>query len=59
LLVTLLFVTLSVVPIIDVASVWKYSSKIILVVLTANCFGWTIYHAGQSKIRVRTDRTVS
>jgi glutamate:GABA antiporter len=58
-LITLLFVALSVVPSIDVASVWKYSSKIIVVVLAANCFGWMIYHAGQRKIPVRTDRMVS
>ena len=54
-LVTFLFVALSVVPIIDVASVWKYSSKIILVVLAANCFGWMIYYTGQRKKRIRMD----
>jgi amino acid transporter len=45
--VTLLFVFLSVLPVIPVASVWKYSLKIALVVLGANLMGWTIYHAGQ------------
>jgi amino acid transporter len=48
-LVTLLFVVLSVVPVIDVASVWKYSMKIVLVVLAANILGWMIYHAGQRR----------
>jgi amino acid transporter len=47
--VTLLFVLLSVSPVIEVASVWKYSLKIALVVLAANLFGWMIYRAGQSK----------
>jgi len=49
--VTLLFVLLSVVPVIDVTSTWKYSLKIILVVLAANGFGWMLYHAGQRKTR--------
>jgi len=44
-----LFVLLSVSPVIEVASVWKYSLKIALVVLGANFIGWTIYRAGQSK----------
>lgn len=48
-LVTLLFVVLSVVPIVSVVSVWKYSLKIVLVVLVANFFGWLIYAAGQRK----------
>jgi glutamate:GABA antiporter len=48
-LVTFLFVVLSVVPIVSVASVWKYSLKIVLVVLAANFFGWLIYAAGQRK----------
>ena len=48
-LVTLLFVVLSVVPIVAVASVWKYSLKIVLVVLGANLLGWFIYAAGQRK----------
>jgi amino acid transporter len=47
--VTLLFVLLSVSPVIEVASVWKYSLKIALVVLGANFVGWTIYRAGQQK----------
>jgi amino acid transporter len=44
-LVTLLFVSLSVVPIVPVASVWKYCLKVILVVIAANCFGYAIYRA--------------
>ena len=46
-LVTLLFVLLSVVPIVPVAaSVWKYCLKVILVVIAANCFGCAIYRTG-------------
>jgi amino acid transporter len=48
-LVTLLFVSLSVLPVIPVASVWKYSLKIGLVVLGANLLGWVIYRMGQRK----------
>jgi len=47
--VTLLFVMLSILPVISVASVWKYSLKIVLVVVAANCLGWIIYQAGQRK----------
>jgi glutamate:GABA antiporter len=47
--VTLLFVLLSVLPVVPVASVWKYSLKIALVVIGANCFGWGIYHASKRK----------
>jgi amino acid transporter len=47
--VTLLFVLLSVLPVVPVASVWKYSLKIALVVLAANLAGWAIYRAGQRK----------
>jgi amino acid transporter len=48
-LVTLLFVVLSVLPIIPVASVWKYSMKIVVVVVGTNLFGWMIYRAGRQK----------
>jgi amino acid transporter len=48
-LVALLFVVMSVVPILPVASLWKYSLKIILAVLGANLVGWMIYRAGQQK----------
>jgi amino acid transporter len=47
--VTLLFVLLSVLPVVEVSSVWKYSMKIALVVLGANLIGWTIYRLGQRK----------
>src|SRR3984957_3868762 len=47
--VTLLFVLLSVLPVVPVASVWKYSLKIALVVLGVNFLGWIIYRAGQRK----------
>jgi len=48
-LVTLLFVALSIFPVIDVASSWRYSVKIAVVVLGANFLGWMIYCAGQRK----------
>jgi glutamate:GABA antiporter len=47
--VTLLFVLLSVLPVVPVASVWKYSLKIAAVVLGANFLGWMIYRASQRK----------
>jgi amino acid transporter len=47
-LVTLLFVSLSVVPIVPVASVWKYCLKIVLVVIAVDCFGLAIYRARPS-----------
>ncbi|MGA2347771.1 MAG: APC family permease, partial [Candidatus Sulfotelmatobacter sp.] len=46
-LVTMLFVALSIFPIIDVASSWRYSLKIAVVVLGANFLGWMIYRASQ------------
>jgi glutamate:GABA antiporter len=49
LIVTLLFVALSIFPIIDVDSSWRYSMKIAGVVLGANLLGWMIYRAGQRK----------
>jgi amino acid transporter len=48
-LVTALFVALSIFPVIDVASSWRYSAKIAVVVLGANLLGWMIYRAGQGK----------
>ncbi len=47
LLVTLLFVGLSIFPVIDVVSSWRYSVKIAAVVLGANLLGWMIYRAGR------------
>ncbi len=49
LLVTLLFVVLSVFPIIDVGNSGRYSLKIAGVVVGANLFGWVVYRAGQRK----------
>ena len=48
-LVTLLFVLLSVQPVIPVASKAGYFAKVVLVVLGADVFGWMIYRAGQRK----------
>jgi amino acid transporter len=45
LLVTIIFVLLSVFPIIEVGSSWRYSLKIAAVVLGANALGWIIYRA--------------
>ena len=45
-LMTLLYVVLSIFPIIDVESSWKYSLKIAIVVLGANGLGWAIYRTG-------------
>jgi amino acid transporter len=49
LFVTLLFVALSIFPVIDVDSSWHYSLKIAGVVVGANLLGWMIYRAGQRK----------
>jgi len=45
-LMTLLYVVLSVFPIIEVESSWKYSLKIAAVVLGANVLGWALYRGG-------------
>ena len=50
-LVTLLFVLLSVQPVIPVASKVGYFAKVVLVVVGANFVGWMIYRAGQGKRR--------
>ena len=50
-LMTLLYVVLSIFPIIDVESSWRYSLKIAAVVLGANCLGWAIYRAGRGNNR--------
>jgi len=44
-LTTLLFVVLSIFPIINVGTSWKYSVKIAVVVLGANVLGYTIFRA--------------
>jgi len=50
-LVTLLFVLLSVQPVIPVASNLVYALKVITVVLAGNILGWIFYRTGQQKIR--------
>jgi glutamate:GABA antiporter len=47
--VMLIFLALSIFPIIDVESKWAYSFKIVVVVIGANLVGWAIYRAGQRK----------
>lgn len=49
-LVTLLFVLLSVQPVIPVASKLIYLLKVVVVVVGANLLGWTIYRTGQRAI---------
>jgi len=49
LVVTLLFVALSIFPVIDVGNSWSYSVKIAGVVLGANLVGWVTYRTGQRK----------
>jgi amino acid transporter len=51
-LITLLFVALSIFPIVDVTSRFAYSLKIVLVVLGANLIGWLISRAG-ARTRLR------
>lgn len=48
-LVTLLFVLLSVQPVIPVASKVGYFFKVVVVIVGANLVGWTIYRAGQGR----------
>jgi amino acid transporter len=50
--VTLLFVLLSVLPIVAVNSKLGYSVKVVGVVLGANVVGWLIYRAGQRKLSI-------
>ena len=50
-LVTLLFVLLSVQPVIPVASKVVYALKVTTVVVAGNILGWFFYRAGQQKIR--------
>jgi amino acid transporter len=50
-LVTLLFVLLSVQPVIPVASKLVYALKVITVVLAGNMLGWIFYRVGQQKVR--------
>ena len=48
-LVTLLFVLLSVLPVVPVTSKVGYALKVFAVVFAANFLGWLIYRAGQRK----------
>lgn len=50
-LMTLLYIVLSIFPIVDVQSSWQYSVKIAAVVLGANVLGWVIYRAGRRRQR--------
>lgn len=57
-LVTLLFIVLSVFPIIDVGNSWTYSLKIAGVVIGANVLGWVIFKkgsAGRNRNHVRSE----
>jgi len=49
-LVTLLFVLLSVLPVIPVASKVVYLLKVVVVVASANVLGWIIYRAGSARV---------
>ena len=49
-LVTLLFVLLSIFPVIDFENPWHYSLKIASVLLGSNCLAWIVYRAGKRKI---------
>jgi len=53
-LVTLLFVLLSVQPVIPVASRLGYFLKIVVVVAGANFLGWVVYRAGSRKERAKS-----
>jgi hypothetical protein len=58
-LMTLLYVVLSIFPIVDVESSWAYSVKIVTVVLGANMFGWMIYRAGRGRSSSKPDDRLS
>jgi len=53
-LMTMLYVVLSVFPIINVEAKSHYSLKIATVVLGANLLGWTLYRAGQQKLKAKS-----
>ncbi len=50
-LMTLLYIALSIFPIIGVENSWNYSLKIAAVVLGANLLGWALYRAGARRQR--------
>ena len=54
-LMTLVYVVLSIFPVIDVDSSWGYSLKIATVVLGANVLGWFIYRVGRRRGRRAID----
>jgi len=58
-LMTLLYVVLSIFPIVDVQSSWGYSLKIAGGVLGANALGWAIYRAERQKVADRSDDGLS
>ncbi len=51
LFITLLSVVLSIFPIIEVGSSWRYSLKIAGVVIGANAIGWIIFETGSKKLK--------
>jgi amino acid transporter len=55
LLMTLLYILLSVFPIVDVQSSWEYSAKTVSVILGANAIGVALYRWGRSKAALSRD----
>ncbi len=49
LLMTLLYIVLSILPIVDVQSSWEYSAKTAAALVGANILGFALYRWGQSK----------
>ena len=49
-LVTLLFVLLSIFPVIDFENPWHYSLKVASVLLGSNGLAWIVYRAGNQRI---------
>jgi hypothetical protein len=52
LLITLLYILLSVFPIVDVQSSWEYSAKTAIGLLGANAMGIVLYRWGRKKASV-------
>jgi amino acid transporter len=50
LLMTILYIVLSVFPIIDVQSRWQYSAKMVGAILGANALGMVLYRLGSGKV---------
>jgi hypothetical protein len=55
--VTLLFVMLSIFPVIDFEDPWRYSVKIASLVIGSNLLGWIAYRAGKQKPRIGPGNT--